>query len=160
MFILLFPMEMGIMAGLFGIRQIMQAVSEQRSTRRIQRWMQGGRTEEKWKEEKFGLAPIMPLLKRGMIIGMPVGVVMDMIAYAAAEPLVKISQKAGGAAGVLACQNGSTPLRVALSLWGHGSLPAGVIAFVGLAVGTATAVCGVIVKRKVFGRAGQGVYRL
>ncbi len=34
-----------------------------------------------------------------------------------------------------------------VSLWGHGSLVAGIIAFAGLAVGTATTVCGVLVKR-------------
>ncbi len=153
MFILLFPMGMGILAWMFGLRQIIGAVSDQRMIchfdQRMQQWMKDGGTEEKWSKEALGLIPIMPLVKKDVIIGLPAGVVMDIITYVAAQPLVKISRRAGGAAGVLVFQNGSTPLRVALSLWGHGSLAAGTIAFMGLAVGTAMAVCGVVVKTKV-----------
>lgn len=153
MFILLFPMGMGILAWIFGLRQIMRAVSDQRMVcrfdQRMQQWMKDGGIEEKWSKEALGLIPIMPLVKKGMIIGLLAGVVMDIITYVAAQPLVQISRRAGGAAGVLAFQNGSIPLRVALSLWGHGSLAAGIIAFMRLAVGTAMAVCGVVVKTKV-----------
>ena len=153
MFIWLPPMGISIMAGLFGLRQIMRAVSDQRMAcrfyQKMHRWMKDGGTEEKRNEETLGLIPITLLVKEELAIGMAAGVVTDIIAYAVVKPLVQISRRAGGAAGVLAFQNGSTPLRVALSLWGHGSLAAGIIAFMGLAVGTAMAVCGVVVKTKV-----------
>lgn len=151
MFIWLPPMGIGIMAGLFGLWQIMRAVSDQRMVcrfyQKMHRWMKDGGKEEKRNEETLGMIPITLLVKEGLIIGMAAGVVTDIIAYAVAEPLVQISLRVGGAACVLACQNGSRPLQVALSLWGHGSLVAGIIAFAGLAVGTATTVCGVLVKR-------------
>ncbi len=153
MFIWLPPMGISIMAGLFGLRQIMRAVSDQRMAcrfyQKMHRWMKDGGTEEKRNEETLGLIPITLLVKEELAIGMAAGVVTDIIAYAVVKPLVQISQRVGGAAGVLACQNGSTPLQVALLLWGHGSLVAGIVAFAGLAVGTATAVCGVIVKTRV-----------
>lgn len=150
MFIWLPPMGIGIMAGIFGMRQIMRVVSYQRmvcrSYKKRQRGIKGDGTEERWNEEALELMPIMPLVKRGMVIGIPAGMVMDMLAYKAAEPLVRLSQSVGGAAGDLSYQNGSTPFRVALSLWGHGSLPAGVIAFAILALGAAMAVCGIFEK--------------
>ena len=50
MFILLFPMGMGILAWIFGLRQIMRAVSDQRMVcrfdQRMQQWMKDGGTEE------------------------------------------------------------------------------------------------------------------
>lgn len=150
MFILLLPMGLGILTGVFGLCQIMRAVSVQRMAGRFHKKMKKMmKVEEKSDEEALEFMPIMFWVKQGLAIGMAVGVFMDVIAYAVAEPLVKISQRAGGAAGILACQNGSASLQVAFSLWGHGSLTAGIVAFVGLAVGTAMAVCGVIVKSKV-----------
>ncbi len=96
MFILLFPMGMGILAWIFGFRQIMRAVSDQRMVcrfdQRMQQWMKDGGTEEKWSKEVLGLIPIMPLVKKGMIIGLLAGVVMDIITYVAAQPLVQISR--------------------------------------------------------------------
>jgi len=146
-------MGMGILAGTFGLGLIMRAVSDQRMAWRFHekllQWTDGGGTEEKGNGEVPGLMSVMPLLKKGLAFGLAAGVFIDVTAYAAAGTLVQISQRAGGAAGVLACQNGSTPLQVALSLWGHGSLAAGIIAFAGLAAGTATLVCGAFVQRKV-----------
>lgn len=153
MFILLFPMGMGIMAGMFGVRLMMRAVSDQRMVWRfyktIRKWMKGGGAEEKWNEEALGLLPIKPLAKKGLAIGLAAGVFMDVIAYVSAEPLVRLSQSVGGAAGELSYQNGSLPFQVALSLWGHGSLADGTIAFAGLMVGTMIFVCGVFVRMKV-----------
>lgn len=153
MFILLFPMGMGILAGTFGLRLMMRSVSDQRMACRFHKktgnLMKNGGTEEQGDEDGAGLIPIMPLVQKGLAAGLAVGVFMDVIAYIAAGPLVKLSQRAGGTANILACQNGSAPLQVALSLWGHGSLTAGIIAFAGLAAGTAALVCGIFVRMKV-----------
>lgn len=135
MFVLLPPMGIGILAGMFGLRQMMRAAAYQRAIYNLYTETER-RTTDTGAERKW--------LMKVWAIGAAAGIAMDLIAYAAAGPLARMGQRLGSAAGVFACRNGSSPLRVALSLWGHGSLFGGGVAFVVLAAGTAAAVCGVI----------------
>lgn len=141
MFILLPPMGIGILAGMLGLRQMIRVVTYQRTTGKLhtetERITMGVEEKRKW-------------VKKALAIGAVSGIAMDVIAYTAAGPLARMGRRFGSAAGVLAYRNGNSPLQVALSLWGHGSLLNGAIAFVVLAVGTAVAVCGMVVKWRIF----------
>ena len=134
-------MGIGILAGMIGLRQMISVVTYQRTTGKLytetERITMGIDEKRKW-------------VKKALAIGAVSGIAMDVIAYAAAGPLARMGQRLGSVAGVLAYRNGSSPLQVALSLWGHGSLLNGAIAFAVLAVGTAVAVCGMVVKWRIF----------
>ena len=123
MFILLFPMGMGILAWMFGLRQIIGAVSDQRMIchfdQRMQQWMKDGGTEEKWSKEALGLIPIMPLVKKDVIIGLPAGVVMDIITCrsATARKDIPESRRRGGRTGLSEWQYTATGGAVVMGTW-------------------------------------------